>query len=40
MVGDNPISIKAFEDFAGLAARNIAMRNANMPKTKIVEVVE
>lgn len=40
MVGDNPISIKAFEDFAGLAARNIAMRNANMPKTKIVEVAE
>jgi ATP-binding protein involved in chromosome partitioning len=40
MVGDNPISIKAFEDFAGLAARNIAMRNANMPKTKIVEIVE
>jgi len=40
MVGDNPASIKAFEDFAGLAARNIAMRNANMPKTKIVEVVE
>jgi len=40
MVGDNPTSIKAFEDFAGLAARNIAMRNANMPKTKIVEVVE
>jgi ATP-binding protein involved in chromosome partitioning len=40
MVGDNPTSIKAFEDFAGLTARNIAMRNANMPKTKIVEVVE
>src|SRR4026208_2462726 len=38
-VVDNPTSIKAFEDFAGLAARNIAMRNANMPKTKIVEVV-
>jgi ATP-binding protein involved in chromosome partitioning len=40
MVGDNPMSIKAFEDFAGLAARNIAMRNANMPKTRIVEIVE
>jgi ATP-binding protein involved in chromosome partitioning len=40
MMGDNPTSIKAFEDFAGLAARNIAMRNANMPKTKIVEIVE
>ena len=40
MMSDNPTSIKAFEDFAGLAARNIAMRNANMPKTKIVEMVE
>ena len=39
MVSDDPISIKAFEDFAGLAARNIAVRNANMPK-KVVEVVE
>jgi ATP-binding protein involved in chromosome partitioning len=40
MVGDSPTSIKAFEDFAGLAARNIAMRNAHMPKTKIVEIAE
>ena len=40
MVSDDPISIKAFEDFAGLAARNIAVRNANMAATKVVEVME
>jgi len=40
MVSDDAVSLKAFEDFAGLAARNIAMRNANMPASKIVEVVE
>jgi hypothetical protein len=40
MVGDNPLSIKAFKDFAGLATRNIAMRNANTPKSKSVEIVE
>ncbi len=40
MVSDDAASVKAFEDFAGLAARNIAVRNANIPVTKIVEVVE
>ncbi|HRI21525.1 MAG TPA: P-loop NTPase, partial [Panacibacter sp.] len=40
MVGNDEISKKAFEDFAGLAARNIAMRNANMSATQMVEVVE
>lgn len=40
MVGSDEISKKAFEDFAGLAARNIAMRNANMSATQMVEVVE
>jgi ATP-binding protein involved in chromosome partitioning len=40
MVGDDPVSQKAFEDFAGLAARNIAMRNAKVPQTKPVAVVE
>ncbi|HEY6979043.1 MAG TPA: Mrp/NBP35 family ATP-binding protein [Chitinophagaceae bacterium] len=40
MVSDDTVSIKAFEDFAGLAARNIAVRNANMPASKVVEVVE
>lgn len=40
MIGNDPISQKAFEDFAGLAARNIAIRNAKVPQTKPVEVVE
>ncbi|QEC68644.1 Mrp/NBP35 family ATP-binding protein [Panacibacter ginsenosidivorans] len=40
MVGDDPVSKKAFEDFAGLAARNIAIRNAKVPQTKPVAVVE
>src|SRR6266498_2024846 len=34
MVSDDAASVKAFEDFAGLAARNIAVRNANIPVTK------
>ena len=40
MVGDDAVSRKAFEDFAGLAARNIAVRNANMSSTKVIEMVE
>jgi ATP-binding protein involved in chromosome partitioning len=40
MVGDDPVSQKAFEDFAGMAARNIAIRNAKVPQTKAVGVVE
>lgn len=40
MVGDDPVSKEAFENFAGLAARNIAIRNAAAPSTKLVEVVE
>ncbi|MBZ5857200.1 Mrp/NBP35 family ATP-binding protein [Flavihumibacter profundi] len=39
MVSDDLVSRKAFEGFAGLAARSIAMRNANMAPTKVVEVV-
>ncbi len=39
MLGDEPISKKAFEDFAGVAVRGIAMRNANMPATEIQEVM-
>jgi ATP-binding protein involved in chromosome partitioning len=35
MMSDEPISKKAFEDFAGTAVRGIAMRNANMPATEI-----
>jgi ATP-binding protein involved in chromosome partitioning len=39
MMGDEPISKKAFEDFAGTAVRGIAMRNANMPATEIQKVM-
>jgi len=38
MVGNDELSQKAFRDFAALTVRNIAIRNANMPKTKMVEV--
>ncbi len=40
MVSDEPISKKAFEEFAGNAVRGIAMRNANMPATEIQEILE
>jgi ATP-binding protein involved in chromosome partitioning len=40
MVGDDAISKKAFEEFAGNAVRSIAMRNANMPATQIQEILE
>lgn len=40
MVSDDEISKKAFEEFAGNAARGIAMRNANMPTTEIQEILE
>lgn len=40
MVGDDILSKEAFENFAGMAARNIAIRNAAAPTTKPVEVVE
>ncbi len=39
MVSDDPVSKKAFEDFAGNAVRGIAMQNANMSKEKIAETV-
>lgn len=39
MAGDDVITQKAFWDFAGHTARSIAMRNANMDTTKIVEIV-
>ena len=38
MVGNDVITQRAFIDFASLAVRNIAIRNANMPKTKVLEV--
>src|SRR5439155_15757614 len=39
MVGDDMIIKKAFEEFAGNTARSIAMRNANMKATEVVETV-
>lgn len=39
MAGTDPITQKAFMDFAGLAVRSIAMRNANLGVTEVVEVV-
>jgi len=39
MVSDDEISKAAFAEFAGNAARGIAMRNANMEPTKIQEVL-
>jgi ATP-binding protein involved in chromosome partitioning len=40
MVSNDMVTKKAFEDFAGAAARSIAMRNAHLEASKIVEVVE
>lgn len=40
MVSDDRITKHAFMDFASKAVRSIAMRNANMDVTKVVEVVE
>jgi len=39
MIGSDPLTQKAFEDFAGLATRNIAIRNSKIPLTKPVEVI-
>ena len=39
MVSDDVITKHAFEEFAGNAARSIAMRNANMKATEVVETV-
>jgi ATP-binding protein involved in chromosome partitioning len=40
MAGDDEISKKAFRDFTSATVRNIAMRNANMPKTQLISVTE
>jgi ATP-binding protein involved in chromosome partitioning len=40
MVSNDEITKKAFEEFAGAAARSIAMRNANLEATKVIEIVE
>lgn len=39
MESDDRVTRQAFENFAGLAARSIAMRNANIGATRVVEVV-
>src|SRR6187399_1403316 len=38
MMGDDEITKKAFEEFAAVAVRSIAMRNAQMPITKPLEM--
>ena len=40
MAGDDEISKKAFRDFTSATVRNIAMRNANMPKTQLISITE
>jgi ATP-binding protein involved in chromosome partitioning len=40
MAGDDELTKKAFRDFTSAAVRNIAMRNANMPKTSLIAVTE
>lgn len=39
MAGDEEITKKAFEEFTAAAVRSISMRNADMPETKIVEIL-
>lgn len=39
MVGNDVLTQKAFEEFTANAVRSIAMRNANLEPTKVVEVV-
>lgn len=40
MVGDDELTKQAFLEMAGNAARSIAMRNANIAATRVVEVME
>jgi ATP-binding protein involved in chromosome partitioning len=40
MMSDDEVSKKAFQEFAGAAARSISMRNANMNAERVAEVVE
>jgi ATP-binding protein involved in chromosome partitioning len=39
MAGDEAITRKAFEDVTAAAVRSIAMRNANMDATKVLEII-
>lgn len=36
LISNDPVSVKAFEAFAAAAARNIAMRNANIAPTEVL----
>ena len=38
MVSNDELSKAAFRNVTSLAVRNIAMRNANMAKTEIIEI--
>jgi ATP-binding protein involved in chromosome partitioning len=38
MVGNDDITKKAFREFTSVSVRNISIRNANLPKTNVVEV--
>ncbi|MCA6449417.1 MAG: Mrp/NBP35 family ATP-binding protein [Chitinophagaceae bacterium] len=40
MVGDDAVSQQAFRAFVSAAVRNIAMRNANMPQTQVIQMVQ
>jgi ATP-binding protein involved in chromosome partitioning len=40
MAGNDEINKKAFLEFAGNAARGIAMRNAELPQTEIQQIIE
>ena len=40
MIGEDPIAKKAFQDFAGNAARSIAMINANINTEKRAQLVD
>jgi ATP-binding protein involved in chromosome partitioning len=40
MAGNDAVTKKAFSDFAGNAARSIAMINANLKREKVTETIE
>jgi ATP-binding protein involved in chromosome partitioning len=40
MMNDEEISKKAFEEFAGIVARSVSMRNAHMKSEEIAEVMD
>ena len=40
MVSDDEVTKKAFEEFAGIVARSVSMRNAHMNSEEVAEVVE